>query len=115
MVEKTEDSIRDIAKIKLGFDKEEKDINQGTGQLTTFNQLGFICNKRKPDGWYLPKDISLPAIILEAKANKINIFDKKWEEELFNNIDVVNDFDEFNNLSDIVIVNRMDDKVKKLI
>lgn len=89
MVEKTEDSIRDIAKIKLGFDKEEKDINQGTGQLTTFNQLGFIGNKRKPDGWYLPKDISLPAIILEAKANKINIFDKKWEEELFNNIDVV--------------------------
>ena len=29
------------AKQILGFDKPEKDVEQGTGQVKTFNQLGF--------------------------------------------------------------------------
>ncbi|CAM3147179.1 hypothetical protein STFE110948_03935 [Streptobacillus felis] len=36
-----EDQIRDEAKIILGFDEVEKNIQQGTGQIITFNQLGF--------------------------------------------------------------------------
>lgn len=38
---RTEDQVRDASKIILGFDEVEKDIKQGTGQITTFNQLGF--------------------------------------------------------------------------
>lgn len=38
---KTEDQVRDEAKSILKFDMEENDIKQGTGQITTFNQLGF--------------------------------------------------------------------------
>lgn len=50
MVIKTEDQVRDEAKIILKFDKEEKNIQQGTGQITTFNQLGFKGINDKPDG-----------------------------------------------------------------
>lgn len=38
---KTEDQVRDEAKIILGFDEIENGVQQGTGQITTFNQLGF--------------------------------------------------------------------------
>ena len=65
---RTEDEVRDSAKFILGFDKQEKDVKQGTGQITTFNQLGFKGNNNKPDGWYLPNFKSLPAIILETKS-----------------------------------------------
>ena len=51
---RTEDQVRDEAKIILGFDDNEKGVQQGTGQITTFNQLGFHSNINKPDGWYLP-------------------------------------------------------------
>ena len=44
------------AKQILGFDRPEKDVEQGTGQIKTFNQLGFKGINDKPDGWYLPKD-----------------------------------------------------------
>ncbi len=43
----------------------------GVGQLTSFNQLGFKGVKDRPDGWYLPKDTGLPAIILEVKGSNI--------------------------------------------
>ena len=36
ILKRTEDEIRDSAKILLGFDKIEIDIKQGTGQITTF-------------------------------------------------------------------------------
>ena len=52
-----------------------------TGQLTTFNQLGFIGNTFKPDGWYLPKNTVEPAIVLEAKNSKVNLANYKWEIE----------------------------------
>ena len=54
---KTEDQVRDQAKLLLWLDKEEAWVQQGTGQITTFNQLGFKGVNDKPDGWYLPKNI----------------------------------------------------------
>ena len=49
---RTEDEVRDSAKLILGFDKTEPKVKQGTGQITTFNQLGFKGVIDKPDGWY---------------------------------------------------------------
>lgn len=53
---RTEDEVRDSAKLVLGFDKTEDGVQQGTGQITTFNQLGFRGCNDKPDGWYLPDE-----------------------------------------------------------
>ena len=63
MTLRTEDQVRDYAKEILGFDEIEESINQGTGQITTFNQLGFKGYSDKPDGWYLPKNMNDVAII----------------------------------------------------
>lgn len=101
MRNRTEDQVRDGAVIGsvfvpgakqiLGFDKPDADVKaqQGTGQITTFNQLGFSGIDDKPDGWYLPSDIGSPAIILETKGEKVVLNNKKWVKELFKNIDVV--------------------------
>lgn len=86
---KTEDQVRDEAKIILGFDKQETKVQQGTGQITTFNQLGFKGVINKPDGWYLPDDLNAPAIILETKSEAENISLKKWANELFKNCNIV--------------------------
>ena len=88
---KTEDQVRDEAKITLGFDKTEAKIQQGTGQITTFNQLGFKRIIDKPDGWYLPDDLNSPAIILETKS-ELELEDislQKWVDELFKNCNIV--------------------------
>lgn len=77
------------AKQILGFDNPEQNVDQGTGQIKTFNQLGFIGVYDKPDGWYLPKDTSKVAIILETKAEKQDLYNNRWEDELFKNIDIV--------------------------
>lgn len=82
---RTEDQVRDSAKIILGFDDEEVGIIQGTGQVTTFNQLGFQGKNNKPDGWYLPEDHSRPAIILETKSEAEDISLQKWVDELLKN------------------------------
>ena len=76
---RTEDQVRDESKIILGFDEVEKDIKQGTGQITTFNQLGFKGISDKPDGWYLPSNINDVAIILETKSEKEDINKKKYK------------------------------------
>lgn len=89
VIYRTEDQVRDNAKIILGFDENEARIQQGTGQITTFNQLGFRGVNDKPDGWYLPDDHNMPAIILETKSESENIFLKKWEKELIKNCDIV--------------------------
>lgn len=85
---RTEDEVRDTAKLILGFDKQEKGIQQGTGQVTTFNQLGFKGIIDKPDGWYLPDDLNTPAIILESKSEDTDISLKKCENELKKNCDI---------------------------
>lgn len=86
---RTEDEVRDSAKLILGFDKTEAGVQQGTGQITTFNQLGFKGCNDKPDGWYLPDDASKPAIILETKSEAEGVSKEKHVKELFKNIDVV--------------------------
>ena len=85
---RTEDQVRDSAKIILGFDKEETKIQQGTGQITTFNQLGFKGVNDKPDGWYLPDDHNTPAIILETKSEAEDISLQKWVNELEKNCNI---------------------------
>ena len=81
----TEDEVRDGytyndvfykgAKQILEFDKPESNVQQGTGQLTTFKQLGFYGkgSNHKPDGWYLPADRTKVAIILETKSSDKNL------------------------------------------
>jgi hypothetical protein len=86
---RTEDQVRDASKIILGFDEVEKDIKQGTGQITTFNQLGFKGISDKPDGWYLPSNINDVAIILETKSEKEDINKKKYIDELLKNIEII--------------------------
>lgn len=88
----TEDEVRDSAKIVLGFNDNEKGVKQGTGQITTFKELGFSCklNNHKPDGWYLPDDRFKVAIILETKSEKQSLTNQKWVDELFVNIDILN-------------------------
>lgn len=77
------------AKQLLGFDNSENGVQQGTGQIKTFNQLGFKGINDKPDGWYLPDDVSKPAIILETKAESEDLSREKWLKELFKNVDIV--------------------------
>lgn len=85
----TEDYVRDeIAKPTLGFNDGEQNVRQGTGQITTFNQLGFKGCSKKPDGWYLPDTKSLPAIILETKASDVDLSQQKWVDELMQNVDI---------------------------
>lgn len=86
---KTEDVVRDEAKIRLQFDEEEINIKQGTGQITTFNQLGFSGINFKPDGWYLPDNVNIPAIILETKSSDKDLNKRAIVNELFKNLDVV--------------------------
>lgn len=88
----TEDEVRDYAKTKLEFDIAEPNVQQGTGQLTTFKQLGFTGkkNNHKPDGWYLPNDTNEVAIILETKSEKQDLSNKKWVDELFANVEIAN-------------------------
>lgn len=88
---KTEDEVRDSAKIILGFDDSEGNVKQGTGQITTFNQLGFKGNINKPDGWYLPDDKKGVAIILETKSEKEDIHQVKYYKELIKNVDIVSE------------------------
>ena len=89
----TEDEVRDKAKTILGFGKSENDAQQGTGQITTFNQLGITGEgkDKKPDGWYLPKDKGAVAIILETKNSEENLAKKAHLDELKRNCRIVLD------------------------
>lgn len=86
---RTEDQVRDEAKLILKFNEKEKDVEQGTGQITTFNQLGFKGKSDKPDGWYLPKNTNDVAIILETKSEDKDINKKSFVNELLKNIDII--------------------------
>ena len=83
---KTEDQVRDYAGKKLGFANSESAVS-GVGQLTSFNQLGFIGVKDRPDGWYLPNDKMFPAIILEVKAPRVPLKQAQID-ELLKNCDI---------------------------
>lgn len=77
--------MREYAGYVLGFENTET-AQSGTGQITTFNQLGFTGILDKPDGWYLPNDKHFPAIILEAKASDVKL--EKHIGELLKNCDI---------------------------
>lgn len=81
----TEDEVRDNDKIALGFDKKEQDVQQGTGQITTFNQLGIKGISDKPDGWYIPNNKNAVAILLETKNSNEDIGTKKVVDEIKKN------------------------------
>lgn len=76
--EMTEDEVRDLAGRILKFEDSNIAIS-GVGQLTSFNQLGFSGVKDRPDGWYLPKNLEDPAIILEVKGTRTNINNFDYE------------------------------------
>ena len=58
---------------------------------------------------------AIQGIIQRLKANNINVIihEPTLKKKEFNECHVVNDFDEFVNKSDIVLCNRIDDKIKK--
>ena len=77
-----EDEVRDNDKIILGFNEEENGVKQDTGQITTFNQLGFAGIKDKPDGWYIPDNKNEVAILLETKNSNEDIGKQKYIDEI---------------------------------
>lgn len=84
MVKKmTEDEVRDQAREILGLENKEG-VKADTGQITTFNQLGFKGVNDKPDGWYLPDNHNDVALILETKAPSISLGEKQIKELLKN-------------------------------
>ena len=85
MKEMTEDEVRDKAGKILKFENTDEVI-AGVGQLTSFNQLGFIGVKDRPDGWYLPKNKNLPAIILETKNTKQSL--ENFTDEIIKNCEI---------------------------
>ena len=90
---RTEDQVRNEAERILGFD-DQAILKQGTGQITTFNQLGYTNHKlknHKPDGWYLPEDKHV-AIILETKSEKEPVEHEPWVDELLKNCSVLTDY-----------------------
>lgn len=92
VVRLTEDKVRTEADAVLGLSAlDGKDgARSGTGQITTFNQLGFQGVQDKPDGWYLPSNRNDAALVLEAKASTIPL-DRPQAEELLKNIRIVNE------------------------
>lgn len=75
----SEDQVRDKAHNILKFHNDDQAFSD-TGQLTSFNVLGknfkhnpWKGDNHKPDGWYLPKDINMPCLLLEAKASDKDI------------------------------------------
>lgn len=87
---RNEDKVRNDAVVILGFNDEEVGVQQGAGQITTFNELGFSGVSDKPDGWYLPDDRMSVAIIFEAKAERVDISKQKWVDELIKNVRIAN-------------------------
>lgn len=86
----TEDEVRDNDKHILGFDNViEQDVQQGTGQLTTFNQLGFKGIFNKPDGWYIPNNKNDVAIILETKNSNVDLDKKMCVDEICKNCTIL--------------------------
>lgn len=87
----TEDEVRDADKFALGFNEKKKGIQQGTGQITTFNQLGIKGVSDKPDGWYIPDNKNAVAILLETKNSKEDIGTKKIVDEIKKNCQILMD------------------------
>ena len=85
----TEDEVRDSDKFILGFNEVESNIQQGTGQITKFNILGFSGVLDAPDGWYIPNNKNDVAIILEVKRSDIDIDTARCVDEIKKNCAVL--------------------------
>jgi len=88
----TEDEVRDADKIALGFDNVlEVGVKQGTGQITTFKQLGIVGDgdNHKPDGWCIPENKNDVAILLETKNSNEDVGAKKWILEIMKNCEIL--------------------------
>lgn len=83
----TEDAVRDLARDILGLVDSDA-ARAGVGQLTTFNQLGFVGVADKPDGWYLPDNKAEVALVLETKATRIAL-GKAQVDEVLKNVHIV--------------------------
>ena len=86
---KTEDEVRDEARILLNLTDNNDKIKSGVGQLTSFSNLDnyyFKGISKSPDGWYFPDDINSAAIVLETKSsnNDFNIEGKKTSKQTQN-------------------------------
>ena len=86
---KTEDQVSKEADKTLGFDDGEKGVEQGVGQRTKFNTLGFKGISKAPDGWYFPNEKGKTAIVLEAKSQATDISKPKCESQLADYIGIV--------------------------
>ena len=82
----TEDQVRDQAAKILKFETTDN-VKAGVGQLTSFNQLGFIGVKDRPDGWYLPDSNEDIAIILETKNSNQKL--ENYIDEIVKNCNIV--------------------------
>ena len=79
-----EDRVLNQAATKLGFNKEEPNINQGYGQNTSFKNLGYPQSHHQPDGWYIPENKNA-AIILETKRPSEDVTNQKHIDQLLTN------------------------------
>jgi hypothetical protein len=84
----TEDEVRRQAHHVLGFDNVPNGVRAGTGQITTFNQLGFPGVIDKPDGWWLPDNTADVAMVLETKSTSIALR-KAQVDELLKNVHIL--------------------------
>ena len=59
---------------------------------------------------------AIQGIIERLKNNnvKVVIYEPTLNSNTFNDCEVIKDFEEFSNISDIVLVNRLDDNTKKI-
>ena len=87
----SEDEVRDNDNILLGFNEKEQGVQQGTGQMTKFNILGFAGVLDAPDGWYIPENKNAVAIILEAKKSDVDLDTSKCVDEIKKNCKVLMD------------------------
>lgn len=51
---------------------------------------------------------------LKNKGIKIVIYEPTLKEDVFNDCEVIKDFNEFNNITDVVVVNRLDENTQKI-
>lgn len=86
---RTEDEIRDEAREILGFDDNETGVKQGVGQTTTFAQLGFKGENKKPDGWYLPDNSNEVAIVLDTLAENKEVTTNSYLKKIYSYINIL--------------------------